>query len=424
MPPRRDEGERQRGPEDSTGAHSPQREIARRRASELLATIDEVELTIEKLVQGGDGLGRVDGIPILVPRTAPGDRARVVIVERKPDYGRGEVQELLRPGPGRRTPPCPFFERCGGCDLQHLEDDLQAQLKTAAAREALERIGGIVLPRDVEIVRGQDWGYRLRTQLQVGADEAGARAVGYFERGSHRLVAVDRCPILRPELERELEGLPALLAAEGRTIRRLDLAVGDDRVTAAPPLTGLPQGEAQVQVGAYRYAFDARCFFQSHRGLLERLVELAVGGFSGDAAFDLYAGVGLFSLPLAARYRTVLAVESDRIAARYARHNAQSNRALNLTISNQTVERWIGELPSSCDRVLVDPPREGLGRRVRALLLERPPERLTYVSCQPATLARDLAVLAGSHRVESVVFVDLFPQTAHLETVVQLIRRD
>jgi 23S rRNA (uracil1939-C5)-methyltransferase len=120
----------------------------------------------------------------------------------------------------------------------------------------------------------------------------------------------------------------------------------------------------------------------------------------------------------------VLAVESDRIAARYARHNAQSNRALNLTISNQTVERWIGELPSGCDRVLVDPPRDGLGRRVRALLRERPPERLTYVSCQPATLARDLAVLAGSHRVESVVFVDLFPQTAHLETVVQLIRRD
>jgi 23S rRNA (uracil1939-C5)-methyltransferase len=406
-------------------------------AGARLATVDEVEVRIEKLVAGGDGLGRFEGVPLFVPRTAPGDRVRARIVERRPDYGRAEVVEVLEPGPGRREPPCPYFVRCGGCDLQHLEDPLQVELKAAAVVETLERLGGLRLPAAPEVVAGDPWAYRLRTQLHVeppgrgpeapGGPSEGSRrpAVGYFERGSHELVAVDRCPILVPELEALLPGLPGVLERAQRLPRRLDLAAGDGgAVSSAPVVPGLPHGEVAASVGGFRLAFDARSFFQAHRGLLDRLVEKAMGpeDAAGELAYDLYCGVGLFTLPLARRYRRVVGVEGDGVAVRFARRNARRNGVDNLEIEAVRVESWIGRLPEGVDRVVVDPPRAGLHPRVREMLLERPPGRITYVSCHPATLARDLRALSGSHRLESVTLLDLFPQSGHMEAVVQLTR--
>jgi len=166
-----------------------------------LAEIEELELTIEKLVAGGDGLGRFQGVPIFVPRTAPGDRARVRIVERRPDFGRGELVELLAAGPGRRHPPCPHFADCGGCDLQHLDDRLQVHLKVEAAVETLRRIGGCELPPPAEVLLGASWGYRLRTQMHLAAGEKGVE-VGYLAPRSRRLVPIRSCAVLAPELER------------------------------------------------------------------------------------------------------------------------------------------------------------------------------------------------------------------------------
>lgn len=409
-----------------------------------LATVDEVELTIEKLVAGGDGLGRWEGVPLFVPRSAPGDRLRVAITERRPDYGRGEIVAILEPGPGRREAPCPFFVRCGGCDLQHLEDALQVELKAAAVLETLSRIGGVELPVEPEVIAGAAWGYRLRTQLHVdpskepagavpvAGPEAGSRgpAVGYFERGSHQLVPVDRCPILVPELESLLPALPRRLAeaagATGRPPRRLDLAAGDGgAVSAAPVVEGLPHGEVTVSAGGFTYGFDARSFFQSHRGLVDRLVAAALGPeeWTGDTAYDLYCGVGLFTLPLARRYRQVLGVEGDRVAIRYARRNVRKNGLDNVEIQAVAVESWAGELPAGADRVVVDPPRAGLHAAVLQALLDRPPARITYVSCHAATLARDLRKLGGLYRIDHLTLLDLFPQSGHMEAVVQLARR-
>lgn len=426
-----------------------------------LATVDELEVVVEKLVAGGDGLARWEGVPVFVPRSAPGDRLRVRITERRPDYGRAEIEEILEPGPGRREPPCPFFVRCGGCDLQHLEDGLQVELKAAAAVETLERLGGIELPEAPEVVAGESWGYRLRTQLHVvpGMEPAGgppeAPAVGYFQRASHELVPVDLCPILVPELEEVLPSLPDLLAraaeegAREGPPRRLDLAAGDGgEVTAAPVVEGLPHGEVATTVGGFTYTFDARCFFQTHQGLLGRLVaavldvdgapEEAPGGAadpgteaaggdparSGPAqtAYDLYSGVGLFALPLARRYRQVVAVDGDRVAVRYARRNARRNGVDNVRVEGVRVESWIPELPEGAARVVVDPPRGGLHSRVVQTLLERLPARITYVSCHAATLARDLRRLTAAYAVERVTLLDLFPQSGHLEAVVQLVR--
>ncbi|HEX2187450.1 MAG TPA: TRAM domain-containing protein, partial [Longimicrobiaceae bacterium] len=396
-----------------------------------LAEVDEVEVTVEKLVAGGDCLARFEGIPLFIPRAAPGDRLRVRLVERRPDYGRAEIVEILSPGPGRRQAPCPYFTRCGGCDLQHLEDELQTRLKAEATLETLARLGGIAPPESLEVLTGAYWDYRLRTQLHtrrtgetVGEGGAGRQGrgpgleVGYFERGSHELVPVAACPILVPELETLLPSLPARLAE--RAPRRLDLAAGDDGVSTAPVIEGLPHGEVSVALGDFTYAYDARCFFQAHRELTARLAERAVGDWEGGEAFDLFAGVGLFSLPLARRYRLVVAVEGDAIAARYARRNARTNGLDNVEVEHQAVQTWIDHLPEDADRVLIDPPRGGLPRKVRDLLHERAPKRLTYVSCHAATLARDLRALTDRYHLEALTLLDMFPQSGHMEVIAQL----
>jgi 23S rRNA (uracil1939-C5)-methyltransferase len=391
----------------------------RRRAAERLAHLEEIEVTIEKLVMGGDGFARHEGIPIFVPRSVPGDRLRVRLAQRRPDYARAEILEVLAPGPGRRSPPCPHFERCGGCDLQQIDDERQPPLKAAAVIETLRRLGRLEMPPP-ELVTGEPWAYRLRAQLHTEPDPEGRPRVGYFARGSRELVAVETCPILVPELEEALGVLAAQLPVEPP--RRLDLAAGQGGVwTMAPVIEGLPRGPVELAVGEDTYRFDARTFFQSHRSLLPRLVETAIGPWQGATACDLYAGVGLFSLPLARRYRRVYAVEADPAAARYARRNVQRNGLPEVEIVALRAELALARIALPCERMLVDPPRSGLSREVRDGLLARRPQRLTYVSCDPPTLARDLRQLTGGYRVESWTLLDLFPQTGHMEAVVQLV---
>ncbi len=411
-----------RGRGGRIAGNSSSRGEARRspRRAAALARLDELELTIERLVAGGDGLGRHEGIPIFVPRSAPGDRARVRLVERRPDYGRAEIIELVEPGPGRREPPCPHFGECGGCDLQHLEDAEQVRLKAAATLETLARLGKLKPPADLRVIAGEPWAYRLRAQVHTEARPDGV-AVGYHARRSRDLVAVEQCAVLTPALEAAVLSLPGQLTAVRPS--RIDLIAGDgDALSVAPVLEGLPHGEISLTAGEFTYLLDARCFFQGHRGLLGRLVAEVVGDWTGEVAIDLFAGVGLFSLPLARRYGHVVAVEGDRIAARYARKNARRHRFDHVTVESQAVESWIAVLPADADRVVADPPRTGLGRAVLATLLDRLPRRLTYVSCHPAVLARDLAALAEAYTLERLTLLDLFPQTGHLEAVAHLAR--
>jgi 23S rRNA (uracil1939-C5)-methyltransferase len=389
-----------------------------------LAQIEEAEVVVEKLVVGGEGFARLEGVPLFIPRSAPGDRLRVRLVERHADYGRATIVEVLEAGPGRRPDPYPELSATGICDLQHLDDSLQARLKAEAVRETLQRLGRIELPQQIEVLAGEPWHYRLRTQLHADADAAtGAVRIGYHARNSHELVAVGHCPLLVPELDSLLAELPAALV--GSPHRRLDLAAGDQgAVTVAPLVAGLPHGEISMTVGGLVYAYDARCFFQVHRQLLPRLVEVAVGPWEGGTAFDLYGGVGLFALALAGQYSKVVSVEADRIATRYARTNVRRNRLAHVECVGQVVESWIAGLPERPDRVLVDPPRAGLTGRVRQALAAKRARRLTYVSCDAATLARDLRMLDPAYRIESVHLLDLFPQTGHMEAVVQLLARD
>ena len=407
-----------------------------------LAGINRLELTIEKIVLGGDGLARWRGMPVFVPRAAPGDVVEARITERRPSYARAEIEEVKTPGPLRREAPCPFYERCGGCQLQHIEDAEQLGLKVAAAVETLRRLGGIdpaqlAACRFEEPVGGRAWGYRLRAQVHVDASVEESVGVGFRRRRSHDLVFVDRCPVLAPALENELRGLSSLLgnraAASKTPPSRLSLATAglerDSPVVAAPPVDGLPGGELEIDLLGKRLSYDARCFFQAHGGLLESLLLSAVGPFEGEAAVELYAGVGFFTVGLADRYRSVTAVEAESVTARYARNNLRRNGFRHCSVDRSAVESWIDRrrggpgLEPGLDRVLVDPPRAGLSRKVRSALLSAAPRRLTYVSCDPATLARDLGDLTRDFDLESISFFDVFPQTAHLETVAQLVQR-
>jgi 23S rRNA (uracil1939-C5)-methyltransferase len=383
-----------------------------------LANLDQVEVVVEKLVAGGEGLARVDGAPLFIPLSAPGDRLRVRVVERHPDFGRALIVAILEPGPGRRAPPCPHFAVCGGCDLQHLDDELQSELRAQAALETLRRLGRLERLPEAVLVRGAAWGYRLRTQVRTEPADGGV-AVGYFARASHTLVPISVCPILVPELETTVTGLARVL--RGDAPRRLDVAAGDrSTITLSPPVDGLPRGTIERRVGRFSFEHDARAFFQAHAGLLGDLQREVCGRSTGELAVDLYAGVGLFTLPLARRYRRVIAVESDRIAARFASRNARANGVANVEVVARSVESWARSMPKEVDRVVVDPPRTGLPRPLRRALIEARVARLTYVSCHPATLARDLRDLVTAYSVRSLALVDLFPQTGHIEMVVGL----
>ncbi|MGQ0552622.1 MAG: class I SAM-dependent RNA methyltransferase [Planctomycetota bacterium] len=378
-----------------------------------------VELRIERLVTGGEGLARHGGRPVFVPLTAPGDRLVARITESRKGHARGVLVTLLEAGTGRRAAPCRHFADCGGCDLQHLDEATQLALKVAATRETLRRLGGVELP-EPEIVEGAPWGYRLRAQLFVTEGRLAYRA-----RGSHRLVPIENCPILDPALQACWPALARDAHAQG--LRRVAITAGTDGCSATPPSAALPLAAVRRRVGEHEFAYDAKVFFQAHGGLLEALAERAVGGWRGQCALDLFAGVGFFSLPLARRYQRVLAVESQSEAMQFLRQNIAHNGAEQVEVLGADLEAagqpedladW-----SAVDRVLVDPPRSGLPPELRRALLSAGVARLSYVSCDPATLARDLRELTAVYAVESWTLLDLFPQTGHIEAVVQLVPR-
>lgn len=394
-------------------------------AAKTLGEVDTVVVDIERLVFGGEGLGRFEGIPIFVPRSAPGEKLLVRLTERRTGWGRAEIVEILEASPERREPPCPYFHRCGGCDLQHLEDAAQLRHKSSSVLESLVRQGGVEIPASaLEVIAADPWAYRMRTQLHVVASDRG-REVGYFARNSHDLVAVDVCPILVPELEVQLPGLPRLLRDERH--ERIDLTSGDaGAITCSPPVPGLPNGSVEKTIGEFRFEIDARVFFQTHRQLVGKLVEVAIGDGedAGGDAYDLYAGVGLFALPLSRRYKRVVAVEGDRVAVRFARRNVKANGLSNVSVEALSVDSFVELLPKNAARVLVDPPRVGLSTPVRRAIIAARPRHLTYVSCHAPTLARDLRELLKIYSLEKIALIDMFPQTGHMEVVVQLKLKD
>jgi len=392
-------------------------------------------VTVEKLVYGGDGLARQDGRVILAPYVLPGERVSVKPEREKPGLVRAATLSVLRPAELRIPAPCSVFGRCGGCHYQHAPYDYQVEAKCAILVEELRRLGKIEPPEEILVVTGEPWGYRNRVQLQIEQ-----RRLGYREARSHKLCPIKTCPIGSPKVNETIAALHAMMSDSRWPdfIESIELFTDERQVQlnvletrrpvsrrffdwCAETIPGMVQGALDWQS---RFRVSRNSFFQINRFLVDQLVETALdfeGG--GETALDLYAGVGLFSLALAPRFGHVTAVESGSGAVRDLEFNAQRAGLSNLRFEQASTEAYLEKLEVAPDYVLLDPPRAGLGKVAVRRLLELKPRRVTIVACDPATLARDLtALIAGGYRTEKMTMVDLFPQTYHIETVVQLVR--
>ena len=426
-----------------------------------LRTGDVLEVTVERAVYRGQGLARHGGQVVFVPRGLPGERLRVRVEEVRPGFARARPVEVLAPGPGRREPPCVHFAGCGGCAYQHLAYADQLALKEAVLRDALRR-AGTAWEGPLPVRPSPQEGWRTRATLHFARSAEGLR-VGFHREGSREVVDVRSCLQLSPAMNAAAQGIREAVAPRpdlASRVRHLELAeAGDGRrlvaaleaevtpregvgllwvADAAPGLTGfgvlagegrrrkflLLRGDAHVEttVCGLRLRAHVQSFFQANRFLTEALVEEVVDATPpGGSVLDLYAGVGLFALPLARRADEVRGLEGSATAVDDAQANAEVNLLPQVRIHAGDVREIVDWPVRPDERVVLDPPRTGADPDVLRHVAARRPASIVYVSCDPPTLGRDLSRLAAlgyvPHRLAAF---DLFPDTFHLETVAAL----
>lgn len=392
----------------------------------------EFEASIERIVPGGFGLAHDASRAVFVEGAAPGDRLRIGVERVRGGIGFGRSVEILEPSPVRVAPPYPALVKCGGCDVQHLSYPGQLDAKVGIVADCLRRIARVEAPGGVPITPSpREWGYRTRAEWRIDPEDG---ALGYVAQGSHRVCDLPHDPIVVPELDAVLDGLRARRHwGELPQATAFRAAAGDEGVSLSPSLAGEAPDAVVRRVGGESYEHDADSFFQANPGVLGPLVEEVLryaptdpAGRSDRTAIDLYAGVGLFTLPLARRFGRVVGVEAHAHAAAFATRNTAAAGLRNVRIEAMPVGRWLADGWRSFGRpplLVLDPPRAGVGvREVKGLLRLRP-DRIAYVACDPATLARDLAgMVAGGYRLEGVAAFDMFPQTHHVEVVAHLAR--
>ncbi|MFT3745990.1 MAG: class I SAM-dependent RNA methyltransferase [Pyrinomonadaceae bacterium] len=388
-------------------------------------TGDIIEVRVEKIVPRGFGLGFAENLTVLAPLTAPGDLVRVRIVEVKKRMAFATVVEVKESGPKRVEPPCEYFGRCGGCDFQQISYEAQLAAKIGILRDCLHRIGKISYENDISIIGSpNDFGYRSRARWHI---DRRSRKLGYFRRDSHDVIDVTHCPILTPGLQSSLEYTRESMDWDGLWAdeAQVEAATGEEgRVSLYSADMVEPTTELTFAINGNTYIFSAQAFFQANKFLIGDLIETAIGDASGKIAFDLYSGVGLFALPLSKRFENVIAVEESPVSDGFARKNIENARITNVEAVNSSVVRFLREGQSrKADFVLIDPPRSGTEKQTIPLMIKLGPKEISYVSCEPSILARDLRMLLDAgYRIDNMTAIDLFPQTHHVETVVRLSR--
>jgi tRNA/tmRNA/rRNA uracil-C5-methylase (TrmA/RlmC/RlmD family) len=390
---------------------------------------DSLRVEIERILPGGVGLAHAEGKTVFVSLAAPGDVLRVQVEREQGNVLFASVVEVLTPSPVRAEPPCPYFGRCGGCDFQQLTYEAQLAAKAEIISDCLQRIARLDhVPAITVHPSPNEWRYRVRATWQIDQEK---REIGYYERGSRRVCDVEYCAVLMPELQQTLEAVRTTEWSEfPPELKHLDAVMGDNNVSVAPPFAEFETNELSLRVGNEVYQYNAESFFQINPALLPQLVEFALSEVIGDAsretALDLYCGVGLFTLPLSRRFANVTGIEANPVATRFARRNLQQAGFKNARVVTATVAGWMRTnslTTNGVDFVLLDPPRAGAESIVIKGILDLRPARISYVSCDPATLGRDLKkLIAGGYEIGAIAGFDLFPQTHHVETVV-LLRR-
>jgi len=395
-------------------------------SSQSLAVGEEIatSVTIERILPGGVGLAHAEGRTILVSLAAPGDVLRVRIDRLRGNVAFASISAIIEPSPVRVEPPCPYFGRCGGCDFQQLNYQAQLDAKVAIIRDCLHRIAQLESPPTIAIQAApQQWQYRARANWQI---DPITKRLGYFESGSHRVCDVEVCAVLAPRLQDVLRDLRSEIhnGAAGDNLRDLRATIGDTNVSVAPALGDFQTDDVSLSLAGEKYSFNADSFFQVNPDLVEALIAEALRDANGKLAIDLYCGAGLFTLPLARQFESVVGVEVNDRATHFARRNLQAANLENAAIVTAGVGQWLAAQRhsfESVDFLLLDPPRPGVENKVIEGILAIDPRRISYVSCDPATLARDVRkLITGGYHLDSIMAFDLFPQTHHVETVIHL----
>jgi 23S rRNA (uracil1939-C5)-methyltransferase len=431
---------------------------------------DELRLSIEKLIYGGDGLAHADGNTIFVPFVLPGEEVRANTKSKKKKLVWAELLEVTSPAKEREKAKCAHYQKCGGCHYQHIPATEQLRLKKDILRETLSRLGGITWDGAILEHSADPYGYRNRAQWAVRSGMP--RALGYFLPESSVIVPIDECPVLSPRLARTFaqlqemarsgrlpEGIQEIEAFADSADEKIALNVAFEKFPKpAADLAStfrevLPEIESLLlldqkknrfeltgpgylthETGGYKYRVSHLSFFQVNRFLIEDLLKTVTANAQGALALDLYSGVGFFTLPLTKAFQRVVSVDANLAATRDLYANAEI-AGVTIVSHNEHAEEFLKKTEEKPDFVILDPPRAGLGAEAAEKLAELGAKEIVYLSCDPSTLARDLAVLTGSSRkpkeitgpsiryeITEMHLFDLFPQTFHIETLVRLRR--
>jgi 23S rRNA (uracil1939-C5)-methyltransferase len=431
---------------------------------------DELRFSIEKLVYGGEGLAHADGNTVFVPFVLPGEEVRANAKSRKKKLIRAELLEVTSPAKERGKAKCAHFQKCGGCHYQHIAATEQLRLKKDILRETLSRLGGITWDGAIVEHSSEPYGYRNRAQWAVRSGMP--RALGYFLPESSVIVPIDECPVLSPRLAHTFAQLQEM-ARSGRLpegIQEIEAFAdsADDKIALNVAFEKFPKPAAELasafrealpeidslllldqkknrfeltgpgylthEAGGYKYRVSHLSFFQVNRFLIEDLLKTVTANAQGAVALDLYSGVGFFTLALAKTFERVVSVDANLAATRDLHANAEI-AGVTIISHNEHAEEFLKKTEERPEFVVLDPPRAGLGAEAAEKLAELGAKEIVYLSCDPSTLARDLAVLTGSPRkpkeitgpavryeIAEMHAFDLFPQTFHIETLLRLRR--
>jgi len=416
-----------------------------------------LKVSVEKLVYGGLGLAKLDGKTLLVRYAAPKETVEVELLKEKKDYAEGVVRRVLVPSPFRREPPCPYYGRCGGCQLQHLSYHAQLDVKRSILLENLERIGKLEeVPYEGELPSGEEFYYRVRVQFKVKEGK-----LGFYRWESKEVVEIEECMTahrrinqLIPALKEVVKAIPDLQeihvnyspSRDEFLLKLFTITYADEKLVEGikenllpPEVVGVGNygsvGSSAVKryvlgrehlfmdVGRWVYRVSADSFFQVNYTLWENfLKEVLQKSGSYRKGLDLHCGVGFFTIPLSTQGHFIEGADANPSAVKDAQYNARINGRDNVLFTESTAYRYLKRRAGEVfDLVVLDPPRSGLLKEEVDLLVKNKPARILYISCNPSTLARDLkGLVKGGYELKSVKLVDNFPQTYHIESVALL----
>lgn len=390
---------------------------------------------------GGNCISKINGKMVFIPYSIPGEELKVEIIDSKRDYDTAKIHEIIKPSPYRVKPACVFYEKCGGCNMMHIDSEYQKELRVQMLKDSFER-NGVVIP-EIQVVSGSPLNYRSRFQLNNG---------GLSEKSSNNIVNVSECCVAEPEINKWLNTVPMEKRPSGRchlfgsskvvdiggnTSAKISVSVEEQKnVQDFAALkkknknvkqikkrysgtTINPQDVVKVNILGHDISFNTKGFFQSNMEVLEKAIKEVCNGLVGTSVLDMYAGCGTFSVFLSDFFEKVTLVEHNRDALVFAEQNLSEKNHESYGLSGAKFVEYNGN--SQWDAVIIDPPRSGMEKEVCQWLCKSGIPQIRSVSCDPATHARDIYYLVkAGYKLEKLFLLDFYPNTSHIESLAVL----